>query len=79
MFDPKVVQARCNHHDQIRKTVFGVSQNLLADPRTLDAGEGMFHFDTDFGQLAIAMLVFGRQFFLTWLFFGRHSFRTFGS
>ena len=70
MLNAKVVQATCDHHDQIRKVVLRVSQNIFHDPRTLDTSKGMFNFDTDFGHLTIALLLLGSQLFLVWLFFG---------
>ena len=70
MIDSKVMQATGNHHDQIRKVVFRVSQNIFHNARTLDARNGMFDFDTNLRQLAIALFLFGGQLFLARFFFG---------
>ena len=59
MIDTKVMQTASNHHDQIRKVVLRVSQNVFHDPGALDASNGMFHSDTDFRDLAIAFFVLG--------------------
>jgi len=64
------MQATGNHHDQIRKVVFRVSQNIFHNARTLDARNGMFDFDTNLRQLAIALFLFGGQLFLARFFFG---------
>jgi len=53
------VQATSDDHDQIRKIIFRVSQNIFHDPRTLDARNGMFHSDPDFRDLTIALFLFG--------------------
>jgi len=53
------MQAASDHHDQIRKTVFGVSQNILHDSRPLDTRNGMFDPDTNLRQLAVALFLFG--------------------
>jgi hypothetical protein len=39
------MQAASDHHDQIGKLLFGVSQNIFHDPTALDTGKGMFDFD----------------------------------
>ena len=70
MIDSKVMQATGNHHDQVRKTIFRVSQHIFHNARALDARNGMFDFDTNLRHLAIALFLFGGQLFLTWLFFG---------
>jgi hypothetical protein len=41
----KIVQAASDHHDQIRKLIFGVPQDIFYDPTALDSGKGMFDFD----------------------------------
>lgn len=79
MVDTKVVQATSNHHDRIGKIIFGISQHIFHSPRAFDACNGMFHADTNFGYLAVALFVPGSQFFLAWLFFGCNNFRTLGS
>jgi len=66
----KVMQATGNDPDQIRKASFGVSQNIFHNARTLDTRNRMFDSDTHFGDLAIALFLFGSQLFLAWLFFG---------
>jgi len=53
------MQATGDDHDQIRKIVFRVSQNIFHDPRALDASDGMFHTDPDFRDLVIALFLFG--------------------
>ena len=59
MINAKIMQATGDDHDQIRKIVFRVPQNIFHDPRTLDARNGMFHSDTDFRYLAITFFLFG--------------------
>jgi len=59
MVNADVVQATSDDHDQIRKIIFRVSQNIFHDPRTLDARNGMFHSDPDFRDLTIALFLFG--------------------
>jgi hypothetical protein len=66
----KVMQATGDDHDQIRKAIFGVSQNIFHNSGTLDTRNRMFHSDAHFGDLAIALLLFGSQLLLAWLFFG---------
>ena len=70
MINSKVMQATGNHHDQIRKAIFGVSQNIFHDPRTFDTRNCMLDSDTHLGDLAIALFVCGGQLFLARLFFG---------
>ncbi len=70
MIDAKVVQATGDDHNQIRKIIFRVSQNIFHDPRALDTRNGMFHSDPDFRNLAIMLFLFGGQLFLVRLFFG---------
>jgi len=70
MFDTQVMQATSNHHDQIRKISFRISQNIFDDPRALDTSNRMFHFDANFRYLAIALFFFAGQLFLARLFFG---------
>ena len=70
MFDAEVMQATGDDHDQIRKIIFRISQNIFHDPGAFDARNGMLHSDTNFGYLAIVLLLFGGQFFLVRLFFG---------
>jgi len=41
------MQTASDHHDQIRKLIFGVPQYIFHDPTALDAGNGMFDFDTN--------------------------------
>lgn len=60
MIHAKIVQATGDHHDQIRKIIFEVSQNIFDNPTALDTGKGMFDFDTNLGELAIRFLFFGR-------------------
>lgn len=55
----KIMQAASDHHDQIRKTVFGVSQNILHDSRPLDTRNSMFDPDTNLRHLAVALFLFG--------------------
>jgi hypothetical protein len=43
----KVMQTASDHHDQIRKIIFRVPQNIFDDPTTLDTRERMFDFDTN--------------------------------
>jgi len=64
------MQATGNRHDQIGKVVLRVSQNIFHNARTLDAGNGMFDFDTNLRQFAIALFLIGSQLFLARLFFG---------
>jgi hypothetical protein len=68
--DTEIMQATSQDHHQIRKTVFSIPQNILHGSRTLDARNGMFDFDADFGQLAIFLFLFVGQFLFTRLFFG---------
>ena len=70
MLDTKVMQATGDDHDQIRKIIFRISQNIFHDPRALDASNRMFHFDANFRHLAIVLLLFSGQLFLARLFFG---------
>gem|GEM_PF-4555544 len=64
------MQATGDDHDQIRKAIFGVSQNIFHNARTLDTTNRMLHSDAHFGDFAIALFLFSRQLFLAWLFFG---------
>ena len=48
MINSEVMQSASDNHDQIRKIVFGISQNIFHDARALDAGNGMFNLDTNF-------------------------------
>ena len=70
MVNTKVMQTTSDDHDQIRKTIFCVTQHILYTARTLDARDRMFDSDTNLGYFAVVRLVFLGQFFLTWLFFG---------
>lgn len=70
MIDTKVVQTASNDHDQIRKIVFRVSQDVFHGTRTFDTRNGMLDTDTNFGDLAIALFLFGSQVLLARLFFG---------
>ena len=70
MFHTKIMQATCNYHNQIRKIILRVSQNIFHDPRSLDPRNGMFNLDSDLRHLAIALFLFGGQFLLARLFFG---------
>lgn len=53
------MQATSDDHDQIRKIVFRVPQNVFHDARTFDARNGMFYSDPDFGDFAIAFFLSG--------------------
>ena len=66
----EVMQATGNDHDQIRKAVLGVSQNIFHNSGTLDTRDRMFDFDPNFRNLTIGRFLFGSQLFLAWLFFG---------
>lgn len=64
------MQSTSDHHHQVRKVVFCVSQDILYDATAFDTRNGMFNFDPNLGNLAIALFLFGRQFLLARLFFG---------
>jgi hypothetical protein len=70
MFNSIIVQSASNYHDQVRKVVFRVSQNILHNSTAFDPRNGMFDLDTDLRQFAIALFLFGSQLFLARLFFG---------
>ncbi len=70
MLNSIIVQSTSNDHDQIRKVIFCVSQNILHDSTAFDPRNGMFNLDADLRYLAIAPFLFGSQFFLARLFFG---------
>jgi len=70
MLDSEVMQPASQNHHQIGKVVFGISQNILDNPRALDARNGMFHSHTHACDLAIALLLFGGQLLLARLFLG---------
>jgi len=59
MINSKIMQSASQHHDQIRKIFFCISQNIFHDPGALDARDCMFNLDTDFGHLAIVLFLFG--------------------
>jgi len=60
MIDSEVMQAASDDHDQIRKVVFGIPQNIFYDPRALDARNGVLHLDSDSRNFAIALFLLGR-------------------
>jgi len=45
MIDPMIMQSASNSHDQIRKVIFGVSQNIFHDATSFDTRNGMFNLD----------------------------------
>jgi hypothetical protein len=59
MIDSKVMQTTSDDHDQIRKIIFRVPQNVFHDPRTFDPRNGMFYSNPNFGYFAIAFFLSG--------------------
>ena len=70
VIDPKVMQTASNLHDQVREIILRVPQRILHRSRTLDARNGMFNSDTNFGYLVVALFLPSSQFLLVRLFFG---------
>jgi len=70
MLDTDVMKPASENHHQIGKVVLGISEDILHNPRALDAGDGMFHSHTNSCDLTIALLLFSGQLFLVGLFFG---------
>ena len=70
MAHSKIVQSASEHHRQVRKIIFGISQNIFHDARAFDPRNGMFNLDANLGHLAIARFLSDRQFLLARLFFG---------
>ena len=70
MLDSDVMKPACENHHQIRKVVFGISENILHNPGALDARNGMFHSNTNSCDLTIALFLCRGQLFLVRLFFG---------
>ena len=70
MVNSKIMQTTSDDHDQIRKTIFRVTQHILYASRSLDARNGMFDPNTHLGYFVIARLFLLGQLFLARLFFG---------
>lgn len=64
------MQSASDDHNQVRKVVFRVSQDILHDATAFDTRNGMFNLDPNLGDLAIALFLLGSQFLLARLFFG---------
>jgi hypothetical protein len=56
-FNPKIVQGTGHLHDQVRKTSFGIAQNIFNNSTPFDPGYGMLNDNPRPGDQSVEPLI----------------------